>query len=237
MKQLILIFLILFLTTTTQAQVLKQVKKLNSASSSASPLFSEEDAAQAIKEALKNGVSHGVKVLSQKDGYYGNKEVKIPFPQDAKTMEKKLRQVGMGKKVDDVVLSINRASEDAAIAAKDIFIEAIKNMSIVDATKIVMGEKNAATNYLKKTTSEKLYVKFKPIIEKSLQKVNATKYWKDMISTYNKIPMVKKMNPDLTDYVTRKAIKGLFVMIAKEEAKIRIDPIARTSDILKKVFK
>lgn len=235
MKQFSLIFAFIFIVVCTQAQVLKQVKKMNPVPSG-SASFSDDEAAQAIKEALTKGISLGVVVLSKKDGYLGNPKVKIPFPEDAKNVEKSLRKVGMGKKADDVVTSINRAAEDAALAAKDIFVSAIKNMSIVDATKIVLGENNAATKYLKKTTSKKLYVKFKPIIEKSLTKVDATKYWEDAIGAYNKIPMVKKMNPDLTDYVTRKAIEGLFVMIAKQEAKIRIDPIARTTDVLKKVF-
>lgn len=236
MKQLILILSVLLIISSIQAQTLKQLKQINTGNNAGSASFSDQEAAKAIKEALNNGITIGVNVLSKKDGYYANAKVKIPFPEDAKNVEKSLRKVGMGKKADDVILSINRAAEDAASAALEIFVDAIKNMSIVDATKIVLGEKNAATKYLKKTTSKKLYIKFKPIIEKSLTKVEATKYWDDAIGAYNKIPMVKKMNPDLTDYVTKKAIEGLFKMIAQQEAKIRIDPLARTSDILKKVF-
>lgn len=237
MKKVLTIIVLVTLTVSLQAQVLKQVNKLKKTTSTKTVSFSDEEAAQAIKEALTKGISKGVVVLSKTNGYLGNPEVKIPFPEDAKTIESSLRKVGLGKKADEVIESINRAAEDAAIFAKDIFIDAIKQMTITDATKIVLGEKNAATNYLKKTTSKKLYIKFKPIIEKSLNKVGATKHWEDAVTAYNKIPLVKKMNPDLTDYVTRKAIEGLFVMVAKEEAKIRIDPLARTSDLLKKVFK
>ena len=142
----------------------------------------------------------------------------------------------MGKKVDEFNESMNRAAEKAASEAKPIFISAIKDMTVKDAINIVKGSDNAATMYLKNTTSPQLIDKFKPVIKSSLDNVNATKYWSDLITIYNKIPLVKKMNPDLTAYVTGKAIDGLFVMIAKEELKIRKDPMARTSELLKKVF-
>ena len=142
----------------------------------------------------------------------------------------------MGKKVDEFNESMNRAAERAASEAKPIFVTAIKSLTVKDAINIVKGANNAATIYLKNTTSPELIIKFQPIIKKSLDNVNATKYWSDLISAYNKIPLVKKMNPNLTEYVTDKAINGLFVMIAKEELKIRKDPLARTSELLKKVF-
>jgi hypothetical protein len=142
----------------------------------------------------------------------------------------------MGKQVDETVLSINRAAEDAAKGAKDIFIDAIKNMSVRDAINIVKGNNDAATVYLKDNTSPQLNEKFRPVIKASLDKVEATKHWEELITAYNRIPFVKKMNPNLTEYVTGKAIDGLFIMIAKEEARIRKDPMARTSDLLKKVF-
>ena len=131
---------------------------------------------------------------------------------------------------------MNRAAEKAATEAKPIFVAAIKGMTVKDAINIVKGADNAATMYLKNTTTPELVEKFQPIIKTSLDNVNATKYWSDLITMYNKIPLVKKMNPNLTDYVTRKAIDGLFIMIAKEEIKIRKDPMARTSELLKKVF-
>jgi hypothetical protein len=151
-------------------------------------------------------------------------------------VESKLRAIGMGRQVDEAILSINRAAEDAAVQAKPIFVNAITGMSISDAIGIVRGPDDAATSYLRNSTSPDLRSKFRPEIQKSLDKVQATKYWKDLITTYNKIPLVQKVNPDLAGYVTDKAIQGLFLMIAKEEKKIRKDPVARTSEILKKVF-
>ena len=151
-------------------------------------------------------------------------------------MESKLRAIGMGKKVDEFNVSMNRAAEKAGNEAKPVFIAAIKGMTVKDAINIVKGENNAATMYLKNTTSPELNQKFQPIIKSALDNVSATKYWSDLITAYNKIPLVKKMNPDLTGYVTGKAIDGLFIMIAKEEVKIRKDPMARTSELLKKVF-
>jgi hypothetical protein len=198
--------------------------------------LTEKDAADGIKEALVNGTGNGLKILSNINGYFGNSEVKIPFPTEAKEIETKLRAVGLGNKVDEVVLSINRAAENAAKEAEPIFVTAIKNMSIKDAINIVKGENNAATQYLNKTSSAELNTKFQPVIKASLDKVAATKYWEELITTYNKIPLVKKLNPNLTEYATDKAINGLFIMIAKEELKIRKDPAARTSNLRKKVF-
>jgi hypothetical protein len=215
------------------AQFLKDAKKMLNSKSKG---LTEKDAADGIKEALVNGTGESVKSVSALNGYWGNPEIKIPFPSEAKEMESKLRAVGMGKKVDEFNESMNRAAEKAANEAKPIFIAAIKNMTIRDAINIVKGTDNAATLYLKNNTSTELIEKFQPIIKTSLDDVNATRHWGDLITTYNKIPLVKKMNPNLPEYVTQKAIDGLFVMIAKEELKIRKDPMARTSDLLKKVF-
>ena len=157
--------------------------------------------------------------------------------EEAAEIEKKVRKVpGGNKKCDNVVLSINRAAELAAKEAKEVFIAAIKQMTVSDAIAIVKGEDNAATNYLKKTTTEILVTKFSPIIEKALSTTGATKQWEAVMTTYNKIPMTKKINPDLVDYVSRKAIDGLFQMIEKEEANIRNNDVARSSALLKKVF-
>ena len=186
-------------------------------------------------EALINGTGNSVKLVSVLDGYWGNAEIRIPFPPEAEKVESSLRAIGMGKKVDEFNVSMNRAAEKAASEAKPIFIAAIKGMTIKDAINIVKGENNAATMYLQRTTSpERQFVQ--PVIKTSLDKVDATKYWSDLITAYNKIPLVKKMNPDLAAYVTEKAIDGLFIMIAKEELKIRKDPMARTTELLKKVF-
>jgi hypothetical protein len=234
MKKICFLLLItLVCTQLTDAQLLKDAKKLLNPKNKG---LSEKDAADGIKEALVNGTGESVKIVSALDGYWGNPEIKIPFPAEAKDMESKLRAMGMSKKVDEFNESMNRAAEKAAIEAKNIFITAIKNMTVRDAINIVKGTDNAATMYLKNNTSPELIGKFTPIIKSSLDNVNATKYWSDLISVYNKIPLVKKMNPDLPQYVTQKAIDGLFIMIAKEELKIRKDPAARTTELLKKVF-
>lgn len=234
MKKINLLLFILILSFQyTDAQFLKDAKKLLNIKTKG---LTEKDAADGIKEALVNGTGESVKVVSVLDGYWGNPEIKIPFPAEAKEMESKLRAIGMAKKVDEFNESMNRAAEKAATEAKPIFIAAIKGMTVKDAINIVKGADNAATMYLKNTTSPELIIKFQPVIKTSLDNVNATKYWSDLITIYNKIPLVKKMNPNLTEYVTQKAIDGLFIMIAKEEIKIRKDPMARTSELLKRVF-
>lgn len=198
--------------------------------------LSTEQVAEGLKEALTNGVSNGADLVSQLDGYYKNPEIKIPFPPEVRQVESSLRQLGLGSEVDKFVESLNRAAEDAALEAKPIFISAIKQMTIQDAWGILKGEQDAATKYLSKTTSPLLKEKFNTVIRKSLDKVNATRYYSDLIKTYNKIPLVQKVNPNLDEYATEKAIQGLFLMIAKEEKNIRANPGARTTDLLKKVF-
>jgi hypothetical protein len=228
-----MIFLVMLPSCSSQAQLLKNAKKMLGASGAG---YTESEAADGIREALVKGTGESVNLVSALDGYFGNPEIKIPFPEDAKNMESKLRAMGMGKKVDEAILSLNRAAEDAAHEAKPIFVNAITGMSIKDAVGIVRGGNNSATEYLRNTTTPGLKIKFQPVIKNSLDKVQATRYWSDLISVYNKIPLVQKINPDLSAYVTGKAIDGLFVMIAREELRIRKDPLARTSDLLKKVF-
>ena len=226
--------LIALLPSCSNAQFLKKVSKTFNITDTGS--FTEKEAADGIKEALVKGTGESVNLVAVMDGYFGNPEIKIPFPPEAKNIESKLRSVGLGSQVDKAILSINRAAEDAATEAKPIFVAAITGMSISDAIGIVKGADNAATQYLQKTTTPELKAKFLPVIKNSLDKVDATKYWTDLINAYNKIPLVQKMNPDLAAYVTDQAINGLFVMIAKEELKIRKDPLARTTELLKKVF-
>ena len=197
---------------------------------------STEEVGRGLKEALTNGVSKGSDLVSQVDGYFKNPDIKIPFPQEVKQVESRLRQIGLGDEVDKFVLTLNRGAEDAAKEAKPIFVEAVRQMTIQDAWSILRGEQDAATQYLKKSTSSVLKEKFKPIIQNSLNKVNATKYYSDLVNSYNRIPLVQKVNPDLDEYATDKAIEGIFVMIAKEEKNIRENPLARTSELLKKVF-
>lgn len=198
--------------------------------------LTEGDAAAGIREALIRGTSRSVDLVSVTDGFLGNPVIKIPFPEQAKDVESRLRALGLGSMVDDVVTSMNRAAEDASKSAAEIFISAINAMTIQDALAIVKGNEDAATRYLERTTSAGLKERFTPVINESLDKVDATRLWEQTIRRYNQIPLVKKQNPDLAGYVTEQAIKGLFVMVAREEAMIRKDPVARTSDILKKVF-
>lgn len=227
--------IVLLLGACTSAQVNQTLGDLNKTLGSGQPLTTAE-VAEGLKEALIVGISKGSDIVSQVDGYFKNPEIKIPFPPDVKKVETRLRQIGLSDEVDKFIMTLNRGAEDAAKEAKPIFITAIKSMTIQDAWGILKGEENAATQYLQRTTSSQLKEKFKPVIHNSLEKVNATKYYGDIVGTYNKIPLVEKVNPDLDDYATDKAIEGLFTMIAKEEKKIREDPVARTSALLKKVF-
>ncbi|MHA7128994.1 DUF4197 domain-containing protein [Algoriphagus namhaensis] len=189
-----------------------------------------------LKEALAVATDIAADRLHKPDGYLTNLDVKILFPPEAKNIENTLRSLGLDGMVDQVIVSVNRAAEDAAIEAKPIFEAAIRQMSIQDVKAIVSGEKDAATAYFKNSTKDSLAVKFNPIIDQSLQKVDATKHWEAVTTRYNKVPFVKKVNTDLTGYVTQKAIDGLFVEIAKEELKIRNSVAARKSDLLKQVF-
>lgn len=210
------------------------VDRLFSTSTTRSPL-SNEEIVGGLKEALKVGTENGTKKLSAVDGFFKDAAIKILMPEEAQKAEKSLRNLGMGKLVDNAILSMNRAAEDAAKEAAPIFISAIKQMSIQDAIGILRGGDHAATNYLKGKTTASLTEAFRPVIEASLKKVNATKYWNSVFSTYNKFTP-DPVNPDLSAYVTEKALAGIFLQVAQEEQKIRKDPVARTSDILKKVF-
>jgi nitrogen regulatory protein PII len=216
--------------------ILKQAEeKVNTVSGQNSPL-SEEEVGRGLKEALTIGIEKGVDRVSKPDGFFKDMAIKILMPDEAKKVEEKLRAMGQDKLVDDAIESMNRAAEDAANGAKDIFVTAIKQMTITDAMNILKGEKDAATQYLNRTTRQSLFDKFKPVIKASLDKVGATKHWATLFNTYNKIPMVNKVNPDLEEFVTNKAIDGLFIQIAKEEREIRDNPGARVSDLLKRVF-
>lgn len=225
---------ILLLACTT-AQINQTLNEVNKVMATDKPLTTAE-VGEGLKEALVNGISKGSDRVSQLDGYFKNPEIKIPFPPEAKKVEDKLRQIGMDKQVDEFIVTLNRGAENAAKEAKPIFISAIKQMTIEDAWGILKGNENAATNYLQRTTSAALKEKFKPVIQASLVKVNATKYYSDLVNTYNKIPFVEKVNPDLNEYATNLAMRGLFLQIEKEEKNIRKDPLARTSDLLKRVF-
>lgn len=234
MKRVYLIIL-LALMGCTIAQFNQALSTSGQTAGGDAPLTSG-DVAAGLKEALIKGISNGSDLASQLDGYFKNEAIKILFPPDVKRVEEKLRQIGLGNEVDKFVMTLNRGAEDAAKEAKPIFISAIRSMTIEDAWGILKGEQDAATQYLKRTTSAQLKEKFSPVIQNSLNKVNATKYYSDLVNTYNKIPFVDKVNPDLNDYATDKAIDGLFVMVANEEKDIRQNPMARTTDLLKRVF-
>ena len=198
--------------------------------------LSTNDVISGLKEALVKGAEYSTASASKTDGYLKNLEIKIPFPPEIEKIETTLRNVGLNKPVDDFIMSINRAAEQAANEAKPLFVSAITSMTIGDAWGILKGDNHAATAYLRKTTGAQLEVKFEPIIDNALNKVNATKYYEDMSTQYNRIPFVTKVETDLTKYVSQKAIDGLFVLVAKEEEKIRKDPLARTTELLQRVF-
>jgi hypothetical protein len=210
-------------------------KVLNSASSYRKDTLSNTTIVSGLKEALQVGTERGTSKLSAVDGFFKDAAIKILMPTEAQKVEQKLRSIGFGKQVDNAILTMNRAAEDASKKATPIFINAIKQMSIQDAVGILKGGDFAATAYLKSKTTLNLSAAFKPVIEQSLAKVNATKYWNTVFSTYNTFSS-QKVNTDLTAYVTEKALDGIFHQVALEEQKIRKDPVAQTTDILKKVF-
>jgi hypothetical protein len=194
------------------------------------------EAANGLKEALIQGISKGSDQASAVDGFNLNKFIRIPFPPDAQKMATTLRSIGLGSQVDKFELSLNRGAEDAAKSAKPIFINAIKQLTFTDVWNILTGQKDAATQYLKRTTTSQLTTAFMPIMQQSLDKVDATKYYTSLSTTYNKLPLVTPVQTDLNQYATGKAIDGLFTLIAQEEADIRANPVARTTSLLKKVF-
>jgi hypothetical protein len=231
-RPLILLSVVLFGCST--AQINQALSDFGKSPNEVPPTTSE--VAEGLKEALIRGVSTGTEQLSKTNGYLDNPEIRIPFPPDVKRVEERLRQLGLGNEVDKFITTLNHGAEDAALQAKPIFYNAIQSLTIEDAWNILKGQPDAATQYLKKTTSTELRAKFKPVIQTSLSKVNATRYYGDLVNTYNRIPTVEKVNPNLDDYATDLAMQGLFTMIAKEEMKIRRDPMARTTDIMKRVF-
>lgn len=197
----------------------------------------QAEAAQAIREALDQGTGRGIGVLNKPDGFFGNEAYKLFLPPDARKIESTLRQVGFSSLADKTILQINRAAEDAAGHARPIFLNAIQEMTIADAINIVKGPRDAATQYFREKTTDKLITAFLPVIKSSLEQFEATRYYEDLISTYNNFPTtLNKVNPDLPAYVAERAVAALFDQIEKEEVSIRNNPAARTTEILKKVF-
>ena len=199
-------------------------------------LLSNADIAAGLREALDNGIDKQVTKLTKTDGFYKNQLVKILLPAELQKVDKTLRDIGLGSLADEGLKMMNRAAEDAVKEATPIFVSAVKNITFNDARNILMGNDESATNYLRTATSSQLYSKFNPVIKSSFNKVGADKVWSNIITKYNQIPLVTKVNPDLTDYVTDKALEGVYKMIAVEEKQIRNDINARTSELLKRVF-
>ncbi len=198
--------------------------------------LSNAQIASGLKEALNKGIDKEVTKLMAPDGFFKDQMVKILLPQELQKVDKTLRDIGLGQLADKGIKLLNTAASDAVKEAKPIFVNAITTMTFDDAKNILLGNRTAATDYLKQKTQNQLYQKFSPQVQKSLHKVKADEVWSNIINRYNQIPFVNKVNPDLTDYVTGKAMEGVFKKVAVEEQKIRTDISERTSDLLKKVF-
>ena len=243
MKKILFLSLLTASLSSADAQGIKGLLKKVTKDSTLSQIIpvkntgslSNDEIINGLKEALSVGAGNSTAKLSGVDGFFADAAIKILLPEEAKKVEQKLRAIGLGKQVDNAILSMNRAAEDAAKSATPIFVNAIKGITIQDGVSILKGGDFAATNYLKAKTLEQLTEAFRPIIEQSLQKVDATKHWNTLFTTYNKFS-AEKVNPDLSAYVTDKAMTGIFFQVGQEEQKIRKDPMARTTDLLKKVF-
>ena len=198
--------------------------------------ISNADIAMGLRQALDQGIEQQVTTLMQENGFYGNDAVKILLPEELQVVDRKLRQLGLGNLADEGLLLLNRAAEEAVADAKPIFVNAVKNITFRDARNILMGDDRAATSYLENVTEQKLYNKFQPTIKSNLEKVGAISTWNQIISTYNQVPFVEKVNPDLADYVTNEALDGVYFMIAQEEQQIRNNFAERSTNLLKRVF-
>ncbi len=199
--------------------------------------ITEGEASEGMRQVLDQGVGRGITFLNKQDGFFGNEAYKLFLPAEAQRIESTLRQLGMSGLVDRAILQINRSAEDAVGYARPVFVDAIRQMTITDALTIIRGPNDAATQYFREKTTAQLKAAFTPIIKNSLEKFSAAKYYDEVVNTYNRFPTtINKLNPDLQAYVVEKATAALFDQIAKEEANIRANPVARTTEILKKVF-
>ncbi len=231
------IFFTLFIITVMlgSCETLQQVATAAGAGTGVG--ISNTEAAAGIKEALGQGITKSVLQLNTTDGYFKNELYKVLLPPEARKIENTLRDLGLNSLVDKAILQINRGAEDAAGYAKPIFVDAIRSMTLSDAIGLIRNGDTSATHFFREKTTAKLLAAFRPVISSSLDKVDATKYYGDMVSKYNNFPTTfKKLNPDLTSYVTQKATDALFNLIAKEEFNIRTNFAARTTDILRRVF-
>lgn len=238
MKKILPVFILLACFTTAQAQFKDALKKAKAKVEEVTDGggLSQEEVGNGLKEALNNGVGDAVDFLSKEDGYFGS-PYKILVPEEARKVTSKLKSVpGFQNVESDLEEKMNKAAEIAAKKAKPIFISAIKQMTFKDAMDILMGEDDAATSYLKSATFKQLYSEFMPVIQASLDEVNAREYWRSAVTAYNKIPFVDKTNPELDDHVNRKALEGMFKLVEKKEAGIRNDSSLRNTDLLRRVF-
>lgn len=241
MKKIILLLLVSGLFTELKAQKIGDIIKTATGVATGvvngnGQTVSNDEVVKGLKEALSVGVNKAGASASKTDGFNKNSLIKIPFPPEAKQMETTLKSMGMTKQLNKFTETLNRAAEKAAKDAAPIFLKAITSMSLTDGISILKGGDNAATKFLQDKTTTELKGKFKPVVAAALKSVQITKYWNPLATTYNKVPMVQKVNPNLEDYVTIKAIEGMFKLVGQEETKIRKDPASRISDLLKKVF-
>jgi hypothetical protein len=223
-------------TNTKTAEVIEKAQTVLGGTSPAMPSLTNDEVIKGLKEALTVGTNNSSGIAAKTDGFLKNPAIFIPWPAEAKDMRAKLIKMGMQKKVEEFEMSLNRAAEEAAKKAAPVFVNAITGMSIGDGFSILNGADTAATHYLREKTFSPLKAQFMPIVKEAIAKVKVTSYWTPLATAYNKLPGVKKQNPDLNDYVCTKAANGLMTLIKDEEAKIRKDPMARVTDILKKVF-
>ncbi|MES2811434.1 MAG: DUF4197 domain-containing protein [Bacteroidota bacterium] len=231
------IFLLLVLAPiVSNAQLKDLIKKAEDKITAVTKKDGGLDITGGLKEALNKGIKEQVTKLTATDGFYKNEAVKILLPEELQKVDKALRKMGMSKLADDGIKALNRAAEDAVKESTPIFVDAIKNITITDAKSILLGKADAATTYLQTSTRNPLYDKFNPVVKQSIGKVGADVIWSNMIKKYNSLPWTDKINPDITDYVTNKALDGVFKMISVEEKNIRTNLNSRTSDLLKKVF-
>jgi hypothetical protein len=219
--------------TTGAGRLLDKLKTVKSGSDS---VPNRDEVAAGLREALTVGTTRSVGRLSAVDGYFGNAALRILLPPEARKVEQRLRSIGMGRQVDNAIVAMNRAAEDAAKSATPVFVKAIREMTLPDALGILRGTDTAATEYLQRTTVSGLTTAFRPIIDSSLRKVDATRHWNNIFTAYNKVAR-EKVDPDLASWVTNKALEGLFRQLASEERLIRKDPVARSSELLRRVFR
>jgi hypothetical protein len=238
-RHLILLSFAIGVAGCTSQEVLTTVDQIGHTMSGSPKELSNDEVISGLKEALKLGTERSVQLCSVLDGFNANPQIRIPFPPEAQKIKNTLLDLGLNKPVEDFETTLNRAAEEATKEAIPVFIEAVTNMSIVDGFAILNGGENAATNYLREKTSDALVAKFRPVVERATSKVALAGQWTTVANAYNTTTIVtgaQQVNPDLNRYVTLKAIDGLFILLAEEEKQIRLDPVARTTDLLRRVF-